>query len=69
MTQQIKDLLTSSNISFREHGTELITHCILMNVTQTVVEMKLTYTLRPLRVNISVISAAKKVASKACVKH
>lgn len=28
MTQQVKDLLTSGNISFREHGTELITHCI-----------------------------------------
>ncbi len=27
-TQNIKDLLQDSNISFREHGNELITHCI-----------------------------------------
>lgn len=27
-TQNIKDLLQESNISFREHGNELITHCI-----------------------------------------
>ena len=27
-TQNIKDILADSNISFREHGTELITHCI-----------------------------------------
>lgn len=28
MKQAIKELLSSSNIDFREHGTELITHCI-----------------------------------------
>jgi len=28
MTQTTKDLLSSSNIDFREHGNELITHCI-----------------------------------------
>jgi hypothetical protein len=27
-TQNIKDILADSNISFREHGTELLTHCI-----------------------------------------
>ena len=27
-TQHTKDLLKDSNISFREHGNELITHCI-----------------------------------------
>src|SRR5574338_1667644 len=28
MTQTTKELLTDSNIDFREHGDELITHCI-----------------------------------------
>ena len=27
-TQNVKDILADGNISFREHGTELITHCI-----------------------------------------